>query len=138
MNETTKKLIGAVRADLTPSLGVTEPGAIAFAAASAARALGGEFPRGLQTRFVVVTSKRPAEFVNVSASFDVPDRLARSTGGVAVPPSRLAEALANYGEGSRVMHDRAEITLWDNAALLALLFVLLTAEWILRKRAGLS
>lgn len=42
MNETSKKLIEAVRLDLTPSLGVTEPGAIAFAAASAARALGGK------------------------------------------------------------------------------------------------
>ena len=41
MNDTAKKLIEAVRADLTPSLGVTEPGAIAFAAASCARALGG-------------------------------------------------------------------------------------------------
>ena len=117
-----------------------DPGAyvVRVSCEEAARALGGEFPRGLQTRFVVVTSKRPAEFVNVSASFDVANRLARATGGVAVPPSRFAEALSNYGEGSRVMHDRAEITLWDNAALLALLFVLLTVEWILRKRAGLS
>ncbi len=39
MNE---KLIKAVKADLVPSLGVTEPGAIAYAAACAARALGGE------------------------------------------------------------------------------------------------
>lgn len=41
MNELSKKLIEAVKNDLTPSLGVTEPGAIAFAAASAARAVGG-------------------------------------------------------------------------------------------------
>ena len=41
MRETTEKLIEAVRNDLTPSLGVTEPGAIAYAAACAARALGG-------------------------------------------------------------------------------------------------
>lgn len=41
MNELTKKLVEAVKNDLTPSLGVTEPGAIAYAAAAAARALGG-------------------------------------------------------------------------------------------------
>ncbi len=41
MKETTKKLIEAVKADLVPSLGVTEPVAIAYAAAAAARALGG-------------------------------------------------------------------------------------------------
>lgn len=42
MNETAKKLIEAVKNDLVPSLGVTEPGAIAYAAAAAAKALGGE------------------------------------------------------------------------------------------------
>ena len=36
-----EELIQAVKNDLVPSLGVTEPGAIAFASASAARALGG-------------------------------------------------------------------------------------------------
>ena len=41
MNGISKKLIEAVKNDLTPSLGVTEPGAIAYAAAGAARALGG-------------------------------------------------------------------------------------------------
>lgn len=42
MNELTKKLINAVKSDLTPSLGVTEPGAIAYASACAAGAVGGE------------------------------------------------------------------------------------------------
>lgn len=42
MNELSKKLIEAVKNDLTPSLGVTEPGAIAYAAAEAARAVGGK------------------------------------------------------------------------------------------------
>ena len=41
MNDTSIKLLSAVKEDLTPSLGVTEPGAIAYAAAAAARALGG-------------------------------------------------------------------------------------------------
>ncbi|MBO4849241.1 MAG: serine dehydratase subunit alpha family protein [Clostridia bacterium] len=41
MNELSKKLIDAVKNDLTPSLGVTEPCAIAYASACAARALGG-------------------------------------------------------------------------------------------------
>ena len=42
MTALTEKLIDAVRLDLTPSLGVTEPGAIAYAAAAAARALKGK------------------------------------------------------------------------------------------------
>lgn len=42
MNAVSKELIEAVKNDLTPSLGVTEPGAISYAAACAARALGGK------------------------------------------------------------------------------------------------
>lgn len=45
MNETSKKLIEAVKNDLTPSLGVTEPGSIAYAASAAARAIGGRVER---------------------------------------------------------------------------------------------
>ncbi|MBR5719048.1 MAG: serine dehydratase subunit alpha family protein [Clostridia bacterium] len=45
MNEIKTKLINAVKGGLTPSLGVTEPGAIAYAASCAARALGGSVKR---------------------------------------------------------------------------------------------
>ena len=45
MNKIKTKLINAVKGDLTPSLGVTEPGAIAYAASCAARALGGSVKR---------------------------------------------------------------------------------------------
>lgn len=45
MTITTERLIEAVKNDLTPSLGVTEPGAIAYASACAARALGGRVER---------------------------------------------------------------------------------------------
>ncbi|MBR3459521.1 MAG: serine dehydratase subunit alpha family protein [Clostridia bacterium] len=45
MNEIKTKLINAVKGDLTPSLGVTEPGAIAYAASCAARALGGSIKK---------------------------------------------------------------------------------------------
>ena len=104
----------------------------------AERALGDDFPRGLQTRFVVVTARRPAEFVGVSASFDVPERLARASGGEAVPPSRLPAVLDGYGEGNRTIRDRKEIFLWDSPAAFLLLLAFLTAEWIMRKRAGLN
>ena len=45
MNRLSEKLINAVKCDLKPSLGVTEPGAIAYAAATAARALDGRVKR---------------------------------------------------------------------------------------------
>lgn len=42
MDNIGEKLVSAVKKDLIPSLGVTEPGAIAFASAAAARAVGGK------------------------------------------------------------------------------------------------
>jgi hypothetical protein len=104
----------------------------------AARILGGDYPRRLHTRYVVVTSRRPSELVNVSASAEVPRRMARDTGGVVVRPSSLAKALEGFGEGRKVLHERSEVFLWDHWLVLVLLVGLLAAEWILRKKAGLS
>ena len=98
----------------------------------AERILGGDYPHRLHTRYVVVTSRRPSELVNVSASDEIPRRMARDTGGVVVRPSALAKALEGFGEGRKVLHERTELFLWDH------LVSLLAAEWILRKKAGLS
>lgn len=103
----------------------------------AGRILGGKWPEVSEAQFVVVTSRRPAEFVKVSASWDTPRRMASVSGGLVLPPSRLGEALDRYGEGNRVMHERSEIYLWDHPLLFLLLIGLLTAEWILRKRVSL-
>lgn len=117
-----------------------DPGAylVRLSCPEAERALGDDFPYGLQTRFVVVTARRPAEFVGVSASFDVPERLARASGGQAVTPSRIPAVLDVYGEGNRTIHDRREVFLWDRPVAFVLLLAFLTAEWIMRKRAGLN
>ena len=117
-----------------------EPGVytVQLECADARSRLASEYPEQLRTRFFVVTSRRPAEFVNVSASFDLPRRMAASSGGKAVPPSRLGTLLGAYGEGNRTLHERSELFLWDRWWILALLVGLLTAEWIVRKRAGLN
>ncbi|MBQ3811567.1 MAG: hypothetical protein II839_12210, partial [Kiritimatiellae bacterium] len=117
-----------------------DPGAytVWIDAPEAERILGGDYPRRLHTRYVVVTARRPSELVNVSASAEIPRRMARDTGGVAVRPSSLAKALEGFGEGRKVLHERSEIFLWDHWAVLVLLVSLLAAEWILRKKAGLS
>lgn len=117
-----------------------EPGVytVQLECADARSRLASEYPEQLRTRFFVVTSRRPAEFVNVSASYDLPRRMAAASGGAAVPPSRLGTLLGAYGEGNRTLHERSELFLWDRWWILALLVGLLAAEWILRKRAGLN
>ena len=102
------------------------------------RILGADWPQRLHTRFVVVTARRPSELVNVSASAEIPRRMARETGGAVVRPSALAKALEGFGEGRKVLHERTELLLWDHWLVLVALVSLLATEWILRKKAGLS
>ncbi|MBO4384811.1 MAG: serine dehydratase subunit alpha family protein [Clostridia bacterium] len=110
MNDIYDKLIESVRNDLVPSLGVTEPGAIAFAAASAARAVGGKVSR--------VTVKLNSGICKNSFTCAVPGTdgmgcaLAAALGSVAGDPSKkllstegadeadIAEAKRLVSEGS--------------------------------------
>ena len=128
---------GFYEADLEP---FPDPGAytVWLDCPEAERILGGDFPRRLHTRYVVVTARRPSELVNVSANAEIPRRIARDTGGVVVRPSGLDKALEGFGEGRKVLHERSEIFLWDHWLVLVLLVSLLATEWILRKKAGLS
>lgn len=119
---------------------IPDPGlyTIAFSCEPARRALGGEYPENLQTRFVVVTADKPAEFVAVTASRDVPEKLATMTGGQAVGPSGVETVWDAFGEGNRVMHERTELPLWNSGLLFLLVAGLLTAEWLVRKRSGIA
>lgn len=119
---------------------IPDPGVytLAFTCEPARRALGGDYPEGLQTRFVVVTADKPAEFVNVTASRDVPSKLATITGGRVGGPTDIEGIWEGYGEGNRVMHERTELLLWNSGLLFLLVAGLLTAEWLIRKRAGIA
>jgi hypothetical protein len=119
---------------------IPDPGVytLAFMCEPARRALGGDYPEGLQTRFVVVTADKPAEFVNVTASRDVPSKLATITGGRVGGPTDIEGIWDGYGEGNRVMHERTELLLWNSGLLFLLVAGLLTAEWLIRKRAGIA
>ncbi|MGI5870014.1 MAG: hypothetical protein ACOX9C_11295 [Kiritimatiellia bacterium] len=119
---------------------IPDPGvyALVFQCEPARRALGGDFPEGLKTQFVVVTADKPAEFVDVTVSRDVVSKLATITGGRAGNPTEIPEMWDAYGEGNRVMHERTELLLWNSGLLFLLAVGLLTAEWLVRKRAGIA
>lgn len=103
----------------------------------AGRILGDEWPEVSEAQFIVVTSRRPAEFVQIAASWDTPRRMASVSGGSALPPSRMEEALNGFGQGNRILHERTETYLWDHWLLFTLLIALLTTEWLLRKKVAL-
>lgn len=100
--------------------------------------LGADFPEGLATRFVVVTARRPAEFVNVTADWQIPRVVAQLSAGRVVRPSEALGLWDSFGEGSRVLSERVETLLWDSPWLFLAIVLLLTIEWLLRKKGGLA
>jgi hypothetical protein len=111
---------------------------LALRSPDAQQKLGADFPEKIETRFVVVTARRPAEFVNITADWRTPQIIAQLSGGQAIRPTGAAALWDAFGEGSRVLTERVETQLWDSWWLFVLIVLLLTAEWLLRKKGGLA
>ncbi len=120
--------------------GCTEPGAytVTLECNKAAGRLGRLYPVLLQTKFVVVTAKQPAEEVDITSTREAVDRIAAATGGRVLTPSEYVKLDADFGGGSKRVADRVEYQLWSLPPLFILVILLLTAEWIVRKRASLA
>jgi hypothetical protein len=92
----------------------------------------------VRTAFMVVNARRSAELANVTSTRKDLNLLARLTEGKVVAPDRARDLWDAFGEGGTVVKERHERTLWDRPWVLILLIGLLTAEWVLRKRGGLT
>lgn len=92
----------------------------------------------VETSFLVTESRRPVEMGVVKPQRETLEILAKGTGGtVALPGEEMALALG-FGEGKGIVRERLEFALWNSPWVLLLLALLLTTEWILRKRGGLA
>lgn len=87
--------------------------------------------------FFIASSRRPIEMARVAASTAIPDVLAQWTGGKVLSPADAKSLEGAFGEKSRVEIEMEEIPLWNGKWLLFMILLLLTAEWVLRKRHGL-
>jgi hypothetical protein len=92
----------------------------------------------VETSLLVTASRRPIEMGNVRPTRDVLDALAKGTGGKVVTPDAVQSLAEIFGEGRRVVQERREYALWNNPYVLVLLALLLTLEWLLRKKGGLA
>jgi len=100
--------------------------------------LGDQYPDGLETHFSVITSHRPAELISVTSSMDTPAQLAQLSGGKAVTPGDMQSLFESFGEGNRIVKERIERNLWDSWWLFLAIVILLSTEWLLRKKGGLA
>jgi hypothetical protein len=119
---------------------LTETGAYTLTLHSpeARQQLGGGYPDNLETQFSVVTTRRPAEFVTLTADWRIPQQMAQISSGRAVSPAETLTLWDSFGEGNRVVRERLERNLWDSWWLFLLIVACLTAEWLLRKKGGLA
>ena len=92
----------------------------------------------LKTSFVVVTTKQPAEKVDTTSTRNHVERVASATGGKVLTPTEYIALDSDFGGGSKRISDRVEFHLWCLPPLFLIIIGLLTAEWILRKRASLA
>jgi hypothetical protein len=85
-----------------------------------------------------LTVGRPQrEFENVTADMASLQSLAKTTGGDVIPPYRAADVLKEMPDRSMMILQTQSEELWNKPFALVLVLAIATAEWLLRKRAGL-
>ncbi len=88
---------------------------------------------------ISVAPAAPAEQIELAANTGLLARLAQlSRGGSVVPAWKARQVLEQLPPGTVQEQHRREFRLWDSWVLLALFCAAATAEWVLRKRAGLT
>lgn len=88
---------------------------------------------------ISVDPSAPAEEIELAANRHLLGRLASlSHNGIVVPPYQAQRVLGCLPAGKLKRKHRSQFALWDSWVLFGLFCGLVTAEWLLRKRAGLA
>ena len=101
------------------------------------RLSGSELNEELSTNFRVVGSLSATELAETTLNLPLLENIARLSGGRILEngDDNLASLFLSGGE---TREELRETTLWDRWPLMLLLIILLTTEWVLRRRSGLS
>ena len=84
-----------------------------------------------------VAPRETPERVELASTREPLDLLAAATGGKVFRDFEAARLPAELTTRTRPVDRLEEVPLWDHPGTLVLFFAILTAEWVLRKRAGL-
>jgi hypothetical protein len=103
----------------------------------ASRILAEENAAGVETEINVSNARSPAELSELTADRQLMAKIAALSGGATVGPPGISEVCDRFGPGSRLEIEKKEDTLWDKWPLLAAILACATAEWLLRRKAGL-
>jgi len=78
------------------------------------------------------------ETERLAASSAFVSELAAASGGVVVDPTSSAGVLENLPEGTQILKEQKQFPLWTWWPLFAAMLILFSAEWMARKRMGLT
>ena len=110
---------------------------VRLAGTQATALLTAEGKDSLTTGFRVVGSRGSLELADTTLDRPLLEQAASASGGKVVAPGEIASLLPLFlTEGARKQEIR-ETPLWDNALVFAILALVLTSEWWLRRTAGL-
>ena len=91
----------------------------------------------LTTNLRVVASRGPVELAETTLDRPLLDEMATAAGGKVVAPAEVASLLPLFLTEAGSREEIRETPLWDNAIVFAVLALLLTSEWWLRRKSGL-
>lgn len=103
----------------------------------AATLLAAEGKNALSTRLRVVASRGPVELAETTPDRQLLGEMATAAGGKVVAPAEILSLLPLFLTQATSREEIREIPLWDNAIVFAMLALVLTAEWWLRRKSGL-
>jgi hypothetical protein len=91
----------------------------------------------LTTNLRVVASRGPVELAETTLDRALMDEAATAAGGKVVGPAEIASLLPLFLTEAGSREEIRETPLWDNAIVFAILALVLTTEWWLRRKSGL-
>jgi len=80
----------------------------------------------------------PTEQIELAADRGLLARMANLSGGIMVDPPQVRDVLNVLRTSVPDVPDRPQLLLWDSWPLLVLMILIVTGEWLLRKKVGLA
>ncbi|MEJ6572078.1 MAG: hypothetical protein QNL01_09025 [Akkermansiaceae bacterium] len=91
----------------------------------------------IKTGIRVIGAKSPVELSETTLNRPLLETIAELSGGRVIEPNQTSSLASLFLTGDETREELRETTLWDHWLLLIILLAVLTAEWMVRRGAGL-
>lgn len=91
----------------------------------------------VETRVRFPAARTP-ELIELAADPTALEKLADASGGIVTGPVQAIETLGRFGTGTQRLFEQRQFLLWNSLPLWVIIVLLLTGEWLLRKKVGLT